>query len=375
MRLLHVVSDLDVGGAEIMLAKLVSMTDKTRFNQIVVSLTDRGRLGEQIESYGVPVHVLGMKRGRPNLVALARLVRLVKQYKPDIVHSWLYHADLISTAAVRLVEHPVLAWNIRCSDMDLRYYRPLTRWILRMLTWLSRIPRAVVVNSEAGREQHHAMGYRPRRWEVIPNGFDVDQFRPDAAYRAARRAEWNLSDDSVAVALIARVDPMKDHETFLDAARQVSALRRDIHFVLIGKGTEQLREGVEARGLRDQVRLLGYRSEIQMMLPGIDIVCLSSAFGEGFPNILGEAMACGVPCISTDVGDARRIIAETGLIVQPRDAGALGRAILDLADRGVDARRALGRQARQRIEAEYSLMKIVRQYESFYSSLVTCAPV
>jgi glycosyltransferase involved in cell wall biosynthesis len=178
-----------------------------------------------------------------------------------------------------------------------------------------------------------------------------------------------MPEDAVIVALVARVDPMKDHATFLEAAQQVAKVRGNVHFFLVGKDTETLAPAVAAKGLTDRVRILGYRSAIECLLPGVDVLCLSSAFGEGSPNVLGEAMACGVPCVSTDVGDARSIIGNTGLVVPVRDPASLAHAIIDLIDRGPAAREHLGRAARARIETEYSLTRIVDRYTALYSDL------
>jgi glycosyltransferase involved in cell wall biosynthesis len=310
-----------------------------------------------------------MKRGRPDILALPRLIRLVKTLNPTIVQSWLYHADLLSTIAVKFSSSPILVWNVRCSDMDLKRYSLLTRWVQRVLALWSATPAAVIVNSEAGKQQHERLGYRPRRWDVIPNGFDTERFRPDTSLRLPLRQEWRVPPDAVVVALVARVDPMKDHVTFLKAAQQLANARRNVYFLLVGKDTQTLATAVAAKGLTDWVRLLGYRSDIECLLPGVDVLCLSSAFGEGFPNVLGEAMACGIPCVSTDVGDAPSIVADTGLIVPVRDPAALAHAIIDLIDRGPAAREHLGRKARARIEVGYSLPRIVDRYAALYSDL------
>jgi len=373
IQIVHVISGLDTGGAEVMLAKLLEGMDRARFSNVVISLTDRGRLGEQIESLGVALYTLGMRRGRPDISALPRLIRLLKALKPTIVQSWLYHADLLSTLAVKLSGSPILIWNVRCSHMDLTRFSLLTRLVQRVLAWLSGIPAAVVANSVAGRQQHTGLGYRPRRWVVIPNGFDTQRFRPDSGTRVTLRREWHVSDDTCIVAFIARVDPMKDHPTFLDAVKRVIQTGRNVHFVLVGKDTETLASAVAERGLTDRVLLLGYQSHVERLLPAVDVVCLSS-LGEGFPNVLGEAMACGIPCVSTDVGDARPIIADTGLIVPVRDSTSLAGAITELIDRGAAERAKLGRAARARIEAEYSLPSIVDRYEALYSDLQSSDP-
>jgi glycosyltransferase involved in cell wall biosynthesis len=369
IRIAHVISGLDTGGAEMMLTKLVGGMDRARFFNTVISLTEKGQLVEQIRSSGVAVYTLGMRRGRPNILALPRLIRLLRTLRPNIVQSWLYHADLLSTLAVKYSGSPILIWNVRCSNMDLDQYRSLTRWVQRVLAWCSTTPAAVVANSEAGKRQHERLGYRPLRWEIIPNGFDTQRFHPDSSVRCSVRKEWHVPEDVVIVALVARVDPMKDHVTFLEAAQQVAGARKSVCFLLVGKGTQTLAPAVAAKGLTDRVRILGYQNDIECLLPSVDVLCLSSAFGEGFPNVLGEAMACGIPCVSTDVGDARSIIADTGLVVPAHDPAALAHAIIDLIDRGSAARELLGRAARARVETEYSLARIVDRYTALYSDL------
>ena len=371
IRILHVITDLDTGGAEVMLAKLVAGMDRARFTNSVVSLTDRGKLGESIQSSGVPVHCLNMRRGWPDPRALVRMVRLLKDFQPTLVQSWLYHADLLSMIAAWIAGPVPLVWNLRCSDMDLEHYPCQTRLVQRVLSFCSHVPVAVVVNSLAGQQHHQRRGYRPRRWEVIPNGFDTDLFRPDRSMGPKLREELGLTEDTVLLALVARVDPMKDHATFLAAAREVATAKAHAHFVLAGKNTETLVPRVAELGLSGRVHFLGPHRHIDRLIPGVDIVCLTSAFGEGFPNILGEAMAAGVPCITTDVGDARMIVAHTGAVVPPRDSQSLAAAMIDLIDRGPKARYELGQVARARVENEYSLGHITTRYETLYENLLS----
>ncbi|MGQ0810057.1 MAG: glycosyltransferase family 4 protein [Nitrospiraceae bacterium] len=371
IRIVHIISNLEIGGAEFMLTKLVSSMDRHRFLNVVISLTDRGQLADAIESSGIPVYCLGMVRGRPDVPSLPRLVRLLKDMKPTLVQSWLYHADLISLLATRFVRPTQLVWNVRCSDMDLKYYPFQTRCVRRILAWNSAAPAAVVVNSEAGRRQHQRLGYQPRRWAFIPNGFDTDRFRPDRVAAKKLRDELGLSCYTMLIALIARFDAMKDHTTFLAAAARIASERPQVHFLLAGQYTERLIPRVAELGLRSRIHILGLRHDVDHLLAGVDLACLSSAFGEGFPNVLGEAMACGVPCIVTDVGDAGIIVGSTGLVVPPRNPDALARALLDMIDRDDAARTELGGAARTRIQARYSLPRVIEQYQNLYAEIAT----
>ncbi len=370
IRIVHVITGLDNGGAEAMLAKLVNGMHRSRYGNFVISLTDRGQLGDAIESTGVPVHCLGMRRRRLNLSSFAKLVRLLRTVKPTFVQSWLYHADFLSVLAAPFAGSPPVLWNVRCSDMNMRKYSFQTQLILRALVLFSRIPMAILVNSQSGRDIHHHMGYKARRWEVIPNGFDLERFCPSLLLRQKVRTELLLSDDRILIGMLARVDPMKDYGTFFVAASQVLALRTNVNFLCIGKDTDSLAPLTEEYGLKGKMHLLGFEKEVERLLPALDIFCLSSAFGEGFPNVLGEAMSCEVPCVSTDVGDARAVLDKTGLVVPPRDPGSLAKAIIQLIDIGGEGRKTLGRSARERIQSEYALPNIIKKYESFYDSLL-----
>jgi len=240
-----------------------------------------------------------------------------------------------------------------------------TRLVLRVLSWRSKVPHAVVVNSHAGMLWHQKLGYRPRRWEVIPNGFDLATFKPDPEGGKRLRKEFDLASDAVLVGLIARFDPMKDHATFLSAAAAIVRSRPAVHFFLVGKGVRSLANLIQFHDLTGRVELLDEQQHIHNLLQGFDLVCLSSA-SEGFPNVLGEAMACGVPCVTTDVGDARYLVDDTGLVVPPRDPDALAKALLDMIDRGQAARQQLGRLARDRIASKFSLTHTIKRYETLY---------
>lgn len=368
--ILHLITDLDVGGAEVMLRNVVRKMDRSRFVNHVVSLTDHGALVGELRAAGIAVSSLGLRRGVPDPRALTRLAKIMREQRPTILQTWLYHADLLGTVSSFFTRVP-LVWNIRCSVMDMSQYGVSSRVVRRLLSWLSGMPSAVVVNSFAGRDYHRSLGYHPKDWVLLPNGFDVERFHraPNAAQEV--RAELGLSNVPL-IGTIGRFDPMKDYATFLDAAAIV-AKSSDAHFLMAGLGLEStnswLTNALKDRGLTERVSLLGQRSDTEKIDAALDVFCLSS-IGEGFPNALGEAMACETPCVTTDVGDCALVLGGTGSVVPPQNAAEMSRAILDLLSRTEEERRALGRAARQRILDHYSLDAIVRRYEELYERLI-----
>jgi glycosyltransferase involved in cell wall biosynthesis len=207
---------------------------------------------------------------------------------------------------------------------------------------------------------------------LIPNGFDAESFRPDYSARLAVRRELGLTEDALIIGLVARWDPLKDHATFVDAASFLAREYDNIYFVLIGRGIEWDTLGlaalVRAAGLQDRMILLGERDDMPRLNAAFDVAC-SSSLTEGFPNTIGEAMACGVPCVVTDVGDAAAIVGNTGLAVPAGDAVAFAKACKELIALGPKARREFGRKGRERIINKYALPTIVKQYEDLYTNL------
>jgi len=362
LRILHVITGLGLGGAENMLTSLVLRSADAGMIPTVVSLTPGGENAARIRAAGVPVSDLAMQRGLPDPRAVRKLALAIRAARPHVVQSWMYHADLLALAArttLRRGEKPKLVWGVRCSDMDVSRYSPALRLIIAACARLSARPDAVLVNSHAGRAVHETLGYQPRRFEVVENGIDTERFRPDPTARAEMRRTLGLAPDSIVLAHVARCDPMKDHESYLaalDRMPQVTGLA-------IGLGTETLPD-------RPNLRRLGPRTDVPRLLAASDFVISSSAFGEGFPNVLAEGMATGAPAIATDVGDAARIVGDTGRIVRPRDADGLARAIAELAGEDPPARAARRTQARARIEAVYPLARSAQAYAALYRGLL-----
>jgi glycosyltransferase involved in cell wall biosynthesis len=373
IRVLHLITDTDSGGAEVMLRNVTTRMDRGRFENRVVSMMRAGSLAPSFAAGGVEVESLAMRRGTPDPRALWRLVRTIRRFRPDVVQTWLYHADLLGSVAAWLAssrtrQPPVLAWNLRNSGIDSRFGLS-TRVSLWLLARLSRYPVAIVTNSRVGQRMHEELGYRPGAWKFLPNGFDVDRFQPDAAARERVRVTLGIPGDAIVVGLFARFHPSKDHRTFFEALRLAG--RPGVHYVFAGRGTEEIPALAGELAPDARIHALGERHDIPELTAALDIACSTSALGEGFANAIGEAMACGVPCVTTDSGDAQWLVGDAGSVVPPCDAAGFARALTRMLDLPDAERRAIGARGRARILRDFSIDSVVRQYEDFYASLVT----
>ncbi len=371
--IVHLITELNMGGAEQMLYKLVTRMDRKKFRTLVVSMTDTGPVGEKIIEQGIPVVSLGMALGRPTLGGISKLFRLLRQQSVDIVQTWLYHADFLGLIVGRIAGIKKIIWGIRCSNMHLRNYRSLTALTVGVSGVLSPLADAIIVNSEEGKKVHKRRGYHTGRMVLIPNGIEIDRFHPDASARDWLLGQLNLSRDVILIGLVARFDPMKDQGTFLRSAAFLAEKERSVHFIMVGKGmvpyNRDLIHLLDNNRLKGRVHLLGLRHDIPRIMAALDIHSSSSAFGEGFSNTIGEAMACGVPCVVTDVGDSARIVGDTGIVVPPKDPEALAGAWLKLLNMGEEKRKAMGDQARSRIVENFEIGMVVQRFEGFYEGL------
>ena len=357
-----------------MLFKLIAhWPTESAIKHHVVSLTGIGAYGGKLSALGVRVTSLNMPSGRVSIRGLGRLYAIFKEVRADMVQTWLYHADLLGLIFGKMAGVPRLAWNVRCSRMDLGRYSWSTRLVFSLLVGLSRVPDVIIVNSAAGKAQHETAGYRPRRWQVLPNGFDTDLYRPNPEAGETLRRQLDIEQGAPVVGMVARFDPMKAHETFFEAAGKIQRILPGIRFVLVGEGMTASNAAVlslvKKYGLERSACLLGRRDALYRVYPAFDLHTLSSAFGEGFPNVIGEAMACGVPCVATDVGDAARIIQDTGMAVPPSDPEALFQAWKRVIEQHPGTRAALGRRARDRIVKYYAISEIVKKYNLLYDRL------
>ncbi len=373
---LHVITGLRTGGAERMLCQLLSALDRQQWEPVVVSLTDGTEPEAWLRERGIPVYNLGMQSGKlPSISGCLRLIRLVRRIRPALIHGWMYHANL-AAQVVRpfLRRRPPVVWSIHHSIGELSAEKKATAAVIRLGARLSGLPDGIVYVSRASREQHAAIGYHERKAVVIANGVDTDLFVPAAGTGGVRR-ELGLPESGLVIGSLARYHPMKDHRNFLRAAALLCGQpgSERVHFLLGGTGVddgnEELRGWIREGGIGDRVHLLGERADAARVLSAMDIFTVSSSHGEALPMVLLEAMSCGVPCVTTDVGDAGMVVGDTWRVVAPRDTEALAAAWLALIDAGEEGRRVLGEAGREKIVNNYSLKICVGFYDKLYQSL------
>ena len=374
IKVMYIISDLSIGGAEMTLYKLLAETNRERFEPVVVSLIDQGVLRERIETLGIAVYTARMKPGWPTPLGLWRLVKLIRNLRPDLILGWMYHSCLAGEVAKIFSGQRIpVIWSIHYSLSSLLTEKKLTIAVIKLCGLLSRLPSKVVFVSEAGQTQHEPLGYRREKSCVIPNGIDTKEFTPSAAARLSVRAELGMPEEAFLIGLIGRYHPMKDHANFLAAAALLSKKHPNTHFLLIGRGVDQhnqeLCASVKQFGLADRTHLLGERRDTSRLAAALDIFSLSS-YGESCPNVIGEAMACGVPCVVTDVGDSGWIVGETGLIIPPRNANALALAWEEMIDMNAEDRKALGFLARARVIDHFPIEAIMARYEDLYETVL-----
>ncbi|TCS63673.1 glycosyltransferase involved in cell wall biosynthesis [Varunaivibrio sulfuroxidans] len=332
----------------------------------------RGFFGPAIERGGVRLYTLDMRRGMPSPASVYRLIKILRMERPDILQTWLYHADLLGFVFGKILGIKKIIWNVRCSNIAFKNYTFLTRIVVWLLRILSRFSSAVIVNSEAGYAHHVAFGYKPPKWKIIPNGFDLDRFQPNESLRLRFRALIGVSEDEMLAGMVARLDPQKDHACLLDALSLLAKEGLRLKTVFVGRGCEPdgaLSLEVKRRELQDVAFLMGEMKNVAELLPGLDFLILSSAYGEGFPNVVGEAMATGLPVVATDVGDTAKIIGTTGRVVPPRNPPELAAALKFMITLDKDTFKGLGVAARANISRTSDIKTIVSEFNALYRKL------
>jgi len=373
-KLFLIITGLNIGGAEMMMLKLLEKLSP-QFSPKVISLTDIGPVGQRIQELGIPVIALHMHRSSTLLVSFFRLVKIIKDDRPDIVHTWMYHADLIGGVAAKIAQVKAIIWNIRHSDLSHKRTKFTTRLTARLCAGLSNvIPDKIQCCSATARDIHISLGYSAEKFILIPNGFDLNKFKPDCRAGQTIRSNYKILPLDPLIGMVARFDPQKNHFGFLKAAHYLHQKQSNACFLLVGKNVDynnlELIKLINQLNLTDIVHLLGERNDIPTLLGAFDVLVLPSSYGEAFPNVLGEAMACEVPCVATDVGDSAYILGDTGRVVAPCDMLGLAEAIHSILSLSLAERQKLGYRARKRIKENFEIQHIIGLYESLYQTLI-----
>jgi glycosyltransferase involved in cell wall biosynthesis len=265
-------------------------------------------------------------------------------------------------------------WSIRHTPDDLKKEKRLTELVIRLGAKFSSYPDRIIYNSNVSEQKHELLGYNNKNKSIIPNGFNCEQFKPFDNAKSKLRHSLGLKEDTLLIGLVARYHIMKDHVTFLHSAGEVIKIYPKVHFVLVGssidKKNQKLVKQIKDLKLMKNVHLLGERKEMNEITAGLDIACSSSSWGEGFSNAIGEAMACGVPCVVTDIGDSAWVVGETGIVVKPGDSKAFTDTMITLIKMSPEERLGLGKLARNRIIKYFSLDLVVKKYEDMYQNLL-----
>ena len=370
------ITGLEVGGAETFLCELLKHKP-CDIEVRVYSLIDGGLIANQIAALGIEVSGLHMQAGHPRVRSVLDLAAELRAYRPDIVHTWLYHADLMGGVAAKLAGVKHVVWHLHNSDLSPTRVRLMTRFVVGTCAVLSHwIPDVILSCSEAAVRVHKARGYDSKRFVVVPNGVDTQRFAPSAENRASVRAEFGLSEQGPVVGLVARVDSQKNHRGFFEAVRIFFERGGEADFMLIGRDVTpdhwQLPGWRDATGHPERLVLAGPRTDVPRVMAAFD-VATSSSLGEAFPLVLIEAMSCGVPCAATDVGDSAIIVADTGVVVPPDDAEALAAAWSELLGMSRAERAEIGHRARDRVLQNYRIEQSADRIWGVYRACVSGA--
>lgn len=330
LRIMLLLRSLDLGGAERQAALLARELAKRGHAVTVATFYAGGALEADLDGARVTLAALG-KTGRSDVFSFwARLADLVHQARPDVLYSFLTVPNLLAALLRRSGTRPAVVWGVRASDMDMRRYDWLSRLTHALEPHFAQGADLIIANAQSGARAAIARGFPANKLRVVRNGVDLDRFGRDSAKRAAVRAQFGFSDAHKVVGHVARMDAMKDHDTFVAAFARVQRERADIRGLCLTSGrasADVLRARVASAGVGDALHVSGSELDAAHAMSAFDVFCSSSAFGEGFANVLCEALAAGLPCAATSVGDAALVIGDCGALAPPRSPKALGDAL------------------------------------------------
>ncbi|MFJ1469494.1 glycosyltransferase family 4 protein [Massilia orientalis] len=374
MKILHVIVCLDVGGAEMMLKRLIeSQKENPAYEHIVVSLTDIGSIGAEIRRLGTQVYSMGMRSGLDSFSVLLRLRGLIRKYSPDVVQTWMYHADLLGGLAARLAGKKNVVWGIHSTDVRAGGSRA-TILVMKICAKVSRwVPHTILCVAEVSRKVHIAAGYFAPRIVVLPNGIDMSRLVSNKFRRGEIRRACGFADSDLVIGTLGRFNPVKDYSNFVKAAGIIASKYLHVRFLMVGAQLDQdnviLRDWIDKTGFGDRFVLLGQRSDAPDCLAAMDVFCLSSK-SEALPTVVIEAMGMGIPCVATNVGDTESILGDVGIVVPKEDPVALSVGLEKLIQISVEERRALTCQGKARVRENFTIERARERYEKLYAEIV-----
>jgi glycosyltransferase involved in cell wall biosynthesis len=362
---LHVITGLESGGAEGVLYRL-AITDKEA-RHIVVSLMGMGKYGSMFQEQGIDVFCLDMPKGKITRKGIETLRKIVMKERPDIMQTWMYHADLLGGMVGRSAGIKNIFWGIRTSTLISTSLK--TMMVARLCAWLSYIiPKKIVCCAKNAMQVNVQLGYCKSKFELIPNGYNLAQFYPQVDEGKGFRKKFNIDPNALLIGMVARFDAQKDIQNFIKAAGSLAAKDIRFHVLFAGQGmdsnNEQLQAWLEEAGISGISTLVGQQNNIPEVMNAFDLLVLSSKSGEAFPNVLAEAMACGVPCVATRIGDAEYIMGDTGWAVDPENSEQLASAIEKAIslEQNAEAWKLQCEKCRMRVAGKFSMEKMIGAY-------------
>lgn len=366
---IHIITNLTIGGAETMLVRVIKHKPDYVKSTIVISLMENGEIGRTLDALGVKVISMGMNKGFSILKTLFKIKNIIQIEKPDIIHTWMYHANILGGIAAYLAKNKNIVWSIRRSEYTQN--ESFTTFLIMKMgaIFSSIIPKVIVYVAESGLKNHQKYGYASHNSIVIPNGFDLEKLKYNPTTRKKIRNELNLNDDHIVIGCVGRFHVSKGYEILISSSVDILKSHKNVKYLLIGRNVDEqnriLMKCIDKTGFKNNFFVVGEKRNISDYMSAMDIFCLSS-ITEGFPNVLGEAMASELPCVATCVGDVQKITDNNAILVQPNNEKLLSKGLFEMINMNNDKRQRMGLIGRNIIEKNYSIRSICKKYYDLY---------
>tara|TARA_B100001250_G_C19805944_1_gene793292 strand:+ start:1699 stop:2817 length:1119 start_codon:yes stop_codon:yes gene_type:complete len=371
MRIIHIITGLHIGGAERMLEKLLIQEIDSK-NTLIISLSSIGEIGANLEKLGYDLVAIDLKKNLFSLIkGFFKIRRYIRAFKPNIVQTWLYHSNLIGSLASLFLNINVV-WNLRGTSIPQGFFS-MTNFVIIVLSFLSYfMPKKIICCGASVKEAHRKMGFSDKKMIVIPNGYDFKNFKKNDAAGLKIRQKYNVKESDILIGSVGRFDPLKDHDNFIQACAMIRKHNKDIEFIIIGRDINSKNNALMSilikHNMDDDIILIDEQKSLNSFYSAMDIFCLHS-LSEGFPNVLVEAMANSLPCVSTDAGEAEIILNNSEYTVRVNNPIDLSKKLLSVAELSVEKRKQLGFNNSSRVKNKYDIRKIKKIYFDLYKQL------